>query len=142
MIKLIKKKYPLIINFIQYGVVGVVGTVFHTAVLAFCVEYFQLIPVISTIIGFLVSLVVSYRLNLVWTFKKSNFKKRRFIKYAITCSFGLILNVAIMFLITDILELSYWVGQLIAVILVPVFNFSISKKWVFVESEKGTQGNN
>ncbi|MDQ0089972.1 putative flippase GtrA [Paenibacillus anaericanus] len=138
--KMLKKlrEYPVIINFIQYGFVGVLGTVIHTAVLALFVEYFNVIPVLSTFIGFLFSLVASYRLNSVWTFKQRNRNKNSFIKYTIACSAGLVINVAIMFIVVDLLKYSYLIGQFISIIIVPVFNFSLSRYWVFNLNEKGT----
>lgn len=131
--KLLEKirKYPTLISFIQYGTVGIVGTIIHTVILSICVELFHITPVISTIVGFLFSLIVSYILNSVWTFKQSNKGKNSFIKYLITCSLGLAINVFIMFIVVDVLQYMYLLGQLVSIIIVPIFNFSVTKKWVF-----------
>lgn len=131
--KIIKvtKKYPSIINFIQYGLVGVIGTVIHTVILTICVELFSINPLISTAIGFLFSLITSYILNSFWTFKGSSMGKGSFVKYLLTCSFGLLINMFIMYVVVHLAHSSYLLGQLLAVIIVPIFNFTISKYWVF-----------
>lgn len=120
-----------LVNFIQYGLVGILGTIVHTSILAFSVEILIFPAVLATTIGFLFSLVLSYYLNSMWTFKKRRRSKHSFIKYALTCSIGLIINVFIMFVIADILELWYMVGQVISIIVVPLFNFNISRRWAF-----------
>lgn len=65
------RKNPTLISFIQYGIIGIIGTIVHTIVLTACVELFGVIPVVSTILGFLCSLIISYILNSMWTFKRS-----------------------------------------------------------------------
>lgn len=132
---LIAQKYPSLISFIQYGIVGVLGTTVHTIVLALCVELLSIVPVISTIIGFVCSLVISYIINATWTFKGNNSNvKESFIKYALTCTFGLLINLIIMYTVVNMAGKSYLIGQLIAVIVVPIFNFTISRFWVFKSS--------
>ncbi len=134
MINMLLKKlreYPEIFNFFQYGFVGLLGTIVHTGVLALSVEYLKIIPVLATVIGFVFSLVLSYVLNSKWTFKRNSKTKNSFIKYTITCSIGLLLNIIIMFVIVNILEYSYLFGQLTAIVLVPIFNYSLSRYWVF-----------
>ncbi|MUG47204.1 GtrA family protein [Paenibacillus woosongensis] len=125
------KKYPIIINFIQYGIVGVIGTIIHTSVLTICVELFSIRPLISTVIGFLFSLITSYILNSFWTFKSASMQKGSFLKYFITCLLGLIINMVIMYIVVDIANKSYLFAQFIAVVIVPIFNFTLSKYWVF-----------
>lgn len=120
---------PTYVSFVKYATVGVIGTLIHTLILSFCVEVLEFVPIISTCIGFLFSLIVSYILNSLWTFKQKN--KNSFFKYFITCSLGLVINVLIMFIVVDLLKYLYLIGQALAIIIVPVFNFFLSKKWVF-----------
>ena len=128
------KRYSVIINFLQYGFVGIIGTIIHTSVLVLLVDYLKITPVISTVVGFIFSLVVSYKLNSKWTFKGTNRGIHSFVRYAMTCSIGLIINVIIMFITVNILEYSYLVGQCFSIITVPIFNFTLSRYWVFNKS--------
>ncbi|WP_416339278.1 GtrA family protein [Paenibacillus macerans] len=122
---------PLFLSFLKYGIVGIIGTAVHTLVLTLCVEILKVIPVLSTVIGFLASLVISYKLNSIWTFSNHSKHKMDFIKYAAICSFGLLINMAIMFVTVNLLNASYLIGQLVSVIVVPIFNFLFSRYWVF-----------
>ncbi|GGG19301.1 GtrA family protein [Paenibacillus aceti] len=125
------KKDTTISKFIRYGLVGIIGTLIHTVVLTLCVELFVFPAVLATIIGFALSLIASFRLNTVWTFTKSAGSNLNFVKYTLTCSVGLLINVAIMYLVVDIFEGWYLLAQFIAIIIVPIFNFTLSKYWVF-----------
>lgn len=55
----------------KYGAVGVLGTLLHVGVLVLLVEWLGMNPIISSAIGFLLVLIVSYILNLLWTFGKT-----------------------------------------------------------------------
>ncbi|MEK4360315.1 GtrA family protein [Paenibacillus sp. FSL M7-1455] len=124
-----------IVNFFKYGIVGIIGTAIHTGVLAFAVEQLSFSPLFGTILGFVFSLITSYFLNLSWTFKLKTKSKNSFVKYAIVCSLGLIINVLIMFVIVNLFELWYLIGQLVSILVVPLFNFVLSQIWVFTKSD-------
>ncbi|MBO2944778.1 GtrA family protein [Paenibacillus sp. F411] len=127
----LSRSQNVLFNFIQYGIVGAIGTLVHTVILAACVEYLNLSPVLSTVIGFVFSLVISYKLNSIWTFKNRGEGVNRFLKYTITCSYGLLVNILIMYMMVNVLHYSYMLGQLIAVMVVPIINYSLSRYWVF-----------
>lgn len=121
----------IIRNFVKYGMVGVIGTVVHTAILTLCVELLDIRAIYSTILGFIGSLVLSYKLNSIWTFKENNNTSFSFLKYLVVCLSGLLINVLIMFLTVDVFHSSYIIGQGIAIIVVPIFNFTLSQYWAF-----------
>ncbi|MBD8500987.1 GtrA family protein [Paenibacillus arenosi] len=122
-------------GFLKYGLVGVIGTIVHSGMLALMVEVFEMHPIGGTIIGFVFSLVISYVLNSIWTFKQANSSTTIFVKYALVCSCGLLLNIFIMYITVDIFNLSYIIGQGVAIILVPIFNYMINRYWVFNENK-------
>ncbi|WP_018753875.1 GtrA family protein [Paenibacillus sanguinis] len=128
-------KSKTFLNFIKYGLVGVLGTIVHTAILTLCVEFLNINPKYSTVLGFIGSLILSFKLNSIWTFKGT---KNSFFKYAAVCSVGLLLNVFIMILFVDILRYSYLIGQGVAIILIPIFNFTLSRYWVFSATNRKT----
>lgn len=119
---------------VKYGIIGMAGTVLHTGVIAIGVEIWDLSPVLSSFFGFFLSLLLSYALNSIWTFR-SRFDLLLFWKYAIVCTAGLLLNLSIIYLFNNILGLWYLIGQFVAIVIVPVFNFMLNKLWVFYRSE-------
>lgn len=118
-------------KFIKYGLVGVLGTLTHTLVLTLCVEFFAFPAVLATIIGFIFSLILSFKLNTIWTFSNGAGSNLSFVKYTLTCSTGLLINVLIMYVIVDIFKMWYLLAQFSSIIVVPIFNFTLSKSWVF-----------
>ncbi|EPY09444.1 GtrA family protein [Paenibacillus alvei] len=131
MIEQIREKNNIILQFLKYGVIGIVGTILQSGTLILLVEFFKWEPIISTIIGFIFSLTFSYFANVRWTFPSTCNQIQVFIKYFVVSILGLLLNITVMYLIVYIFELWYLIGQMIVIILVPVFNFTLNKLWAF-----------
>lgn len=121
--------YPLV----RYGIVGIIGTLIHFLILILLVKTYSLSPVLASSIGFIVVLLVSYRLNKYWTFNQINSldKSSRFIKYSVVSVCGLILNTTVMYISIDWLHLHYVIGQCLVIIVVPVFNYILNRNWTF-----------
>lgn len=116
---------------VKYSIVGIFGTVLHIGVLVFFVEVLKRDPLLSSAVGFLVTSIVSYLLNYLWTFRSNQYHKHAFPRYLLVCLTGLSLNSAILFITVNILGWWYMIGQAIAVILVPLSNFLLNYSWSF-----------
>jgi putative flippase GtrA len=125
-----KIKLLLSIQFVKYGFVGVVGTVAHTGTLWLLTEQAGVNPLLSSTCGFCISLIISYYLNSVLTFKRG-FHIKVFLKYFFVSFTGLLLNLVILFMVQHVLHLNYMIGQLIAIVLVPILNYTLNKYWAF-----------
>lgn len=119
------------IKLIKYGIVGVGGTFIHIGILTLFVEYFLCDPVISSTIGFIATVIFSYYLNYNWTFKSNKKHSVAFPRYALVSLSGLLLNTLIMFISVNVMFLWYGIGQLIAIILIPISNFTFNFYWSF-----------
>ena len=118
-------------KFIRYGIVGAVGTVTHLGLLLILVELMSLSPIIASSIAFMVVVIISYYLNYTWTFKAKNNPFIALIKYLVVCSCGFSLNAGIMFLVVDVLHGWYLLGQVIAIVVIPISNFLLNSYWAF-----------
>ncbi|WP_175471492.1 GtrA family protein [Fontibacillus panacisegetis] len=126
-------------QFFKYGFVGIIGTVIHTGILWLLTEQTGLNPLLSSIFGYLLSLLISYYLNSILTFKRS-ITLKFFIKYATVSSFGLFVNITILFIFENILLMHYMIGQIISIVVVPILNFILNKYWAFnTKSKKKVQ---
>ncbi|MCL6601785.1 MAG: GtrA family protein [Paenibacillus sp.] len=125
-------KFNLLLSsqFVRYGFVGVIGTAVHTGTLWLLTELVGFNPLMSSTIGFLFSLIISYYLNSILTFKKG-FNLGVFLKYFVVSSFGLLVNLSILFTFDHILLMNYMVGQVVSIFVVPVLNFALNKYWAF-----------
>ena len=120
----------------RYAVVGVIGTVLHIGSLIGLVEWFNVDVVVSSVIGFIFALLVSYVLNRVWVFKSNRKHGPAMTRYVLVSLTGLSLNVGIMYLIADILHWWYGWGVGIVVIVVPITNFILNYSWSFSSENK------
>ena len=126
----IKRRFQTLLEFLRYGVVGLIGTFLHTAVMILLVEKFRVNPFLASNIGFCFSLVVSFVLNVVWTFK-AQFHVRPFLRYTIISILGQLLNLVILYLFVNIVGFKYIVGHTVALVIVPIVNFILNKLWAF-----------
>lgn len=121
---------------IRYGLVGLLGTLIHFSSVIALVELAQLDPVISSAVGFLLVLLISYYLNRNWTFRSKDGRSRQFFYYAIVSLVGLGINSTIMFIDVHILKMNYLFGQCFVVVVVPVSNFLMNRKWTFRDTRE------
>jgi putative flippase GtrA len=118
-------------RFFRYGVVGGFGTVIHLVIIFLFVEYFKLTPIVSSVAGFFIVLVVSYFLNRFWTFQTKNTNRFQFIKYVIVSVIGLVINISIMYITIDILLWPYLLGAITMSFFVALTNFILNQVWTF-----------
>jgi len=125
-------KYSNLHKVISYSFVGIIGTLIHFSTLVILVEAFKIDPLLSSGIGFILTVILSFVLNMKYTFKIKNRKKAHlFIKYLTTSIIGLMLNNCIMYYFVRILSLHYSIGQAVVVICIPIINFLINNYWTF-----------
>ncbi|KAF6567409.1 GtrA family protein [Paenibacillus sp. EKM202P] len=126
-------------QFIKYGFVGGIGTMLHLVLIMFLVEVFHFEPLTATIIGYALIITLTYYINLRWTFGVVNNTRIYFLRYCITSLLGLLINLILMYFIVYIFHIVYLVGQLLSVIVVPIFNFILNKRWTFGEKDIETK---
>lgn len=121
---------PIARQFLRFATVGAVATAAHYAVLIALAELAGVDPVAATVVGFGVGAVVSYTLNRRFTFETRPAYGRGLVKFLVVIGVGAALNAAIVaFLIGR--GLHYMAGQVIATLLVLIWNFAASRLFVF-----------
>lgn len=125
------RRLTLDTQIIRYGIVGLIGTMLHIAVLVLLVEKYRLSSLWASSLGFLVVLIVSFILNRYWTFRSCGAVSVEFVKYSVTCVFGFVLNFSIMFFFVDVLHWYYVIGQMMVILVIPASNFLLSRYWCF-----------
>ncbi|WP_074114460.1 GtrA family protein [Paenibacillus sp. P46E] len=117
-------------QFISYVFVGGIGTLAHTGTLWLLTELADFNPLLSSTCGFFLSLIISYYLNSILTFKQK-FHIHFFLKYLAVSLTGLLVNLSIIYTVQNILNWNYMIGQLISIVVVPILNFALNKYWAF-----------
>lgn len=120
----------LVKQFIKYAIVGVIGTSVQSLTLILLVEKMSANPLLGSVIGFIFSLIVSYFINVKWTFKTER-KSSFFYKYMIVSISGLGINLLIMFLLVNLIGVWYIWAQMVVIVIVPISNFFLNRYWAF-----------
>ena len=112
----------------KFAWVGIISTGCHYVALVLLVETFGLVPLVATMIGYVVGATMNYMLNFKFTFKSEAQHLVTFPKFIMMVVIGFILNAAIMYV------LDFWIyifSQLVATGVVFAVNFILGKYWVF-----------
>ena len=118
-------------QFSSFAIIGVIATLIHYIILVILVELFSVDAVSASAVGYCISGLINYYLNYRYTFASNESHKKTLPKFATVSITGLGLNVIILMLLTEQLALHYVFSQVIATIIVLLWNFIVNKMWTF-----------
>lgn len=121
-------------QFARYLLAGGSAAVVHYLVLMLLVEWFSIMPVLASSAGFLLGAGLNYFLNHRHTFQSDATHRVAGLRFIWLVSLSLMLNALLMALGTLWWLLPYWQAQLITTALILVWNFLLSRYWVFQRS--------
>lgn len=131
MISAITRFYPVFYQLFRFGIVGLTAAAINFCVVVLLVQNFSLAPLIANVFGFLVSFQMSYWGNRLWTFHGTAVLHREAFPKLIlvqTITFSGSEFLYYLFLSHGI---SYQIGLLLVLTIMPIFTFLMSKLWVF-----------
>ena len=128
-IKLTKKNEKLFIQIFKFGIVGGIATVIDFGCIFILREFIHLSVLVANTLSFCISTIYNYIASVKWVFNVNEEKDKRktFITFIIFSVIGLILNDLIMWFTTDMFNIYYMLGKIIATCFVMVFNFITRK---------------
>ncbi|MBI3561222.1 MAG: GtrA family protein [Gammaproteobacteria bacterium] len=124
---------PTLRQFLAFATLGVIGTAAHYATLVVCVEGLKLTPLIGSTLGFMVGAIINYLLNYYLTFRSTKQHRDTLGKFMLIAAVGMGINSLIMLLALNVLMLYYLLSQVLATVLVLIWNFTINKLWTFAD---------
>jgi len=129
------------VQFLQFGLVGVSNTILAFLVYTILLKVFGVWYVAASGIGFAVGAVNGFLLNRRWTFKEHTGDSLTPVRWAVVQTCGLGLNLALVFTFVSGLALDELLGQACATAIVTVLTFAVNRSWTFrvtpeVASEK------
>ena len=121
----------------KFTVVGAIAFVIDFSTMTFLTEVFGVDYLISTTIGFIVSVIFNYlaSMRFVFAHKEGMSRRREFIIFIVLSTLGLVLNDVLMFLGVDLLGIDYRVTKILATAVVTAYNF-ITRK-IFLDAGTG-----
>ncbi len=117
--------------FIKFSIIGGFATGMQFLLLIFFVEYFYLPIILSSCIAFAISIIISYLLNRRFTFNSSHSHGKTFIQYSLIYLLGCGINTSVMWIAIHLLTLYYVVAQIMASVIVLLWNYHGCRRWVF-----------
>ena len=134
------KKYPSLLEFFKFCLVGISGTIVDFGVYAILTRFAGLYYLYATAISVFLAILNNFLLNKYWTFKKGKSGKARieYIKFLIVSVINYFLNIGITYLIVEFTQSELIFGQnedffgkVVAVIIVLFSNYFGNKFWTF-----------
>lgn len=124
-------------QFIKFATIGAVGTLIHIAILFILTEFAGVYYMISAVIAFIVALTNNFFMNKFWAFKETSKGKnaKRYIIFTIIATIAFLVNITILYSVTEFLNVHYLISQVIAIAISLWINFFGSKKWAFKSHE-------
>lgn len=125
----------LITQLSQFAMVGGIGTVTNLIVFFLLVDLWDMVPRAGTIIAFLVAVSQNYALNELWTFNtegRNRIRGRRYLKFALLSTLGLIVNLAVLEILISSFDFPVLViPQAVGILAATALNFLTSRLIAF-----------
>ena len=122
-------------EFITFGIIGGINTVLSLVIYWICINVFGIYYVIANIIGWIITVAISYVLNNIFTFNNGSSREwslkalcKAYMSYALT---GLIISNLLLVLWVDVLNINENIAPLINLVVTVPINFIINKLWVY-----------
>lgn len=129
--KMTDKQIELFAQIIKFGCVGVINTLVSYCVTVFCV-YLGIYILISNLIAFMISTACAFILNYLFVFSPRPCWWKGLIKSYMSYAFtGIGLNSALLYLLSDVLNVSDYLSPLLVLIVTIPCNFLLNKLWAF-----------
>ena len=124
----------------KFTVVGAIAFLIDFGTMTFLTEVFGVDYLISTTIGFIVSVVFNYlaSMRFVFSHKEGMSRRREFIIFVVLSALGLVLNDVLMFAGVDLLGIDYRITKILATAVVTAYNFITRKIFLDAGTSEGS----
>ena len=119
-----------------YTIVGIGTALGYLFLYIIMIEAFSFRPVTAAVLGYRPAIITSYILCYKWVFRSTLGLKETSIKFLTVNGLGYLINVTGVFVLTDILEMSYLLGQIITFIIVALHNYLLNFYWTFQQNKE------
>jgi len=123
-------------RFVKFCLVGASGFLVNMFFLWFFTEILKIYYLFSSLMAIELSIVSNYVLNDLWTWHdrgkegKSEYFKRM-LQYHLSASAGLLTNIAILWLLTELLHIYYLFSNAFGILAGTFLNFFFNDRWTF-----------
>ena len=118
-----------------FACVGSIATAVQYAILVCLVDGLGTTPARASAVGYAVSTLLNYLLNRRFTFDSRERHLKALPRFLAVSSVGLALNTAIVWAMTVVVQSHYLISQLLATVMVLIWNFQLNRRWTFAADE-------
>ena len=123
-----------IFKIIKFGIVGFLGFVIDFGLTFVFKEKLKMNKFVANALGFLISAVVNFTVNRIWTFENHNPDLgMQFGRFMTIASVALMLNSLIIYILNGKIRINFYVSKIIAVLFVMFYNFIMNSLFTFVK---------
>jgi dolichol-phosphate mannosyltransferase len=125
------------IRFIKFNIVGLTGVFVNEGILMLLTNL-GLYYIYSSIVAIEISIISNFMLNDIWTFKdrRSGHILKRLVKFNILMLVGLVINLLILYVLTDLASLHYTISNLFGIAIASIARYLMSIKWAWLQPQK------
>jgi putative flippase GtrA len=121
----------MIAQLLRYAVSGGASALTHFGVGLALAEGLHVPPVAASTAGFGASVVVSYVLQHFWVFRSNAGHAVAGGKFLTVTAAAFTLNTVVLWVGTELLAAPYPVAQAVALVAIPVLNYTLNSRWTF-----------
>lgn len=123
--------WPILIQFIKFGIVGVANTLLTFAIYTLLLKVFGVWYLAASAIGFIVGTVNSFLLNRRWTFRGHVGDALTPLRWAVVQCTGLGVNEGLLYVFVHDARVDKLLAQAFATAVVTVTTFFANRAWTF-----------
>ena len=121
----------MIARLLRYAVSGGASALTHFGVGLALAEGLHVRPVAASTAGFVASIFVSYVLQRSWVFRSNAGHAVAGSKFLTVTAAAFTLNTVVLWLGTEVLAAPYPLVQAVALVAIPVLNYTLNSRWTF-----------
>jgi putative flippase GtrA len=120
------------IEFLKFGVVGVMGVAIDFFITWLCKEKWRFNKYVANALGFSFAVINNFLWNRYWTFSgNTQTFTEQFLKFAVVSIVGLMINSFLLFVLVKFIKINFYFIELLVVWLVFLWNFYINYIFTF-----------
>ncbi len=124
-------RYPLIVQFLKFALVGVSNTLLTLLVYTFLLKVAGMWYLAASAIGFIAGATNGFLLNRRWTFREHVGDALTPVRWAVVQTCGLAVNEGMLYVLVTDAHLDKVLAQVAATVIVTVTTFLANRAWTF-----------
>jgi putative flippase GtrA len=117
---------------VKFSLTGCIGMAIDFSLTILLKEILEFNGYLASLLGVLGAIVVIFLINKKWTFKNDNKNiNKQFFQFLIIALIGCLWNSGLLFIFNQYFFLSFYLGKLLAIMIVAIWNYALNSIFTF-----------